>query len=645
MFGAETSDCDSPISLINETFTWIDKHLKNTIDFVIWTGDSARHDNDELIPRSDEQVLGTNKLLVDKFVEVFGKEENINDTDPTNDFILPIIPTFGNNDILPHNIFDAGPNPWTKSYLSIWKKFIPEDQRHGFDRGGWFFVEVIPNKLAVFSLNTLYFFDSNSLVDGCAAKSEPGYEQLEWLWIQLQFLRQRGMKAIMTGHVPPARTESKNSWDETCWQKYTLWMHQYRDVVVGSMYGHMNIDHFMLQDSKDVKMSSTRRQSKFAARTASKDAFTTQSAADYLTELRIGWSQLPNPPKTIALQRSKASIGSKRALKPRDRGQRKKKGRKSKTDKFFEEIGGEWGERYSLSLVGPSIVPNYFPTLRVIEYNISGLDPVLAMSNPGEGPECKHTADLCDAGSCDEIEQDPTHRRLADKSKSQKKPNKKKRKKGRKDIPQPPSKSSPPGPAYSPQTLTWLGYTQYYANLTEINNDFIPETVNASGDGRFKVDRWKEGKHHGKHPHDKDPKSHAKEFKFEVEYDTRQDEIYNLSDMTVRNYIGLAARMGRYKPPKEDRMEPEIAVGVNGSGKESVLVDRSNNDGDETNKRGFSTTKEKKHKKKKKHRKHGRRKAINQAWFTFVKRAFVGSIDDEDLHEKFGQPVQASEEE
>ncbi|KAL9109716.1 MAG: hypothetical protein Q9187_008127 [Circinaria calcarea] len=463
----------------------------------------------------------------------------------------------------------------------------------------------------------------------------------------MQFLRQRGMKAIMTGHVPPARTESKNSWDETCWQKYTLWMHQYRDVVVGSMYGHMNIDHFMLQDSKDVKMPLALRQSRFTPMAALKDVFSTQSAADYLTELRIGWSQLPNPPKTLALQRFEASIGSKRALKPRDRGPRKKKGRKSKTDKFFEEIGGEWGERYSLSLVGPSIIPNYFPTIRVIEYNISGL----AMSNPGEGPEVKHTADHFDAESCDEIEQNPIHGGFADESKSQKKPNKKKRKKERQDIPLPPSKSSPPGPAYSPQTLTWLGYTQYYANLTEINNDFIPETANAPGGGRFKVDRWKEGKHHGKHPHDKDPKSHAKKFKFEIEYDTRKDEIYNLSDMTVRNYIGLAARMGRYKPPKEDRMEPEITIGVNGSGENSVSVDRSNNNGDETNKPGFSTTtKEKKHKKKnkkkkKKHRKHGRRKAINQAWFTFVKRAFVGSIDDEDLHEKFGQPVQASEEE
>lgn len=610
---------------------------------MIWTGDSARHDNDELIPRSEEQVLSTNKLLVDKFVEVFGKEDNINDTDPTNDFILPIVPTFGNNDILPHNIFDSGPNQWTRNYLNIWKKFIPEDQRHGFDRGGWFFVEVIPNKLAVFSLNTLYFFDSNSLVDGCAAKSEPGYQHLEWLSIQLQFLRQRGMKAIMSGHVPPARTDNKNNWDETCWQKYTLWMHQYRDVVVGSIYGHMNIDHFMLQDSKDVEMQSAKRHSTETSRAAFKDIRTAQSTADYLTELRVGWSQLPDPPKAITSQRSKGSNEPIGVSKPRNRGQRKKKkkGNKNKTDKFFKEIGGEWGERYSLSLVGPSIVPNYFPTLRVIEYNISGLDPVLKLNIPGRNKLCAHVADQPSTKHPGELEKDRTYRDVAYETKSRKKPARQDWKKDHKGIPKAPSKSSPPGPAYSPQTLTWLGYTQYYANLTEINNDFTLETNAVPGNGQVKKDGWKEGKYHGEHPRDEGPISHVKKFTFEVEYDTRYDKIYNLNDLTVRNYIGLAARMGQYKPPKEDLMGPEIAVGVHGSEEASASLDPFTHDEAERIEAGFPA-KKKKHKKK--HRKHGKRKAINQAWFTFVKRAFVGSIDDEDLHEKFGQPVQSSEE-
>ncbi len=140
---------------MNETFRWIEHNLKDEIDFVVWTGDSARHDNDESIPRTEHQILDQNGFLVSKFLEVFGKPENYNDSDPTNDFIIPIIPTVGNNDIMPHNIFESGPNWWTKRYLHLWRQFIPEEQRHQFEHGGWFYVEVIPNKLAVFSLNTM----------------------------------------------------------------------------------------------------------------------------------------------------------------------------------------------------------------------------------------------------------------------------------------------------------------------------------------------------------------------------------------------------------------------------------------------------------------------------------------------------------
>lgn len=151
IYGAETSGCDSPISLVNETFKWINENLRDSIDFIIWTGDSARHDNDEKIPRTHEEVIQQNEFLVSKFAEVFGNKK----TDPYNDFVIPIVPTFGNNDIMPHNIFLSGPNKWTMKYLEVWKGFIPEEQRHQFQQGGWFFVEVIPRKLAVFSLNTM----------------------------------------------------------------------------------------------------------------------------------------------------------------------------------------------------------------------------------------------------------------------------------------------------------------------------------------------------------------------------------------------------------------------------------------------------------------------------------------------------------
>ena len=86
-------------------------------------------------------------MVAQKFLEVFGTYKG--------DLEIPIIPTLGNNDVLPHNIFKEGPNKWTKTYLDVWKSFIPEDQIKQFKKGGWFAVEVIPNQLAVISLNTL----------------------------------------------------------------------------------------------------------------------------------------------------------------------------------------------------------------------------------------------------------------------------------------------------------------------------------------------------------------------------------------------------------------------------------------------------------------------------------------------------------
>lgn len=49
-----------------------------------------------------------------------------------------------------------------KNYVSrIWRPFIPFSTFGVFQRGGYFIVDVIPGKLAVISLNTIYFYDSN----------------------------------------------------------------------------------------------------------------------------------------------------------------------------------------------------------------------------------------------------------------------------------------------------------------------------------------------------------------------------------------------------------------------------------------------------------------------------------------------------
>lgn len=505
--GAAGSECDSPLALVNETFEWIGKHLKDQIDFVVWTGDSARHDNDERIPRTESQIEKFNQMLVDRFVEVFRTK-----SDPTGDLLIPVVPTIGNNDIMPHNIFTKGPNVWTKKFAKMWKKFIPEEQRHTFVECGWFWSEVVPGKLAVVSLNTMYFFSSNNAVDGCKARSEPGYQHMEWLRVQLQLMRERGMKAILIGHVPPARSGDKHYWDETCWQKYALWLRQYRDVVVGSLYGHMNIDHFILQDMHDITIASDSQDN---------GELTAQSRTSYLASLRDDWSRMPSPPSSV-LEDGWAENS------PIDSQDKKKN--------FWKQIGGPWAERYAVSLVSPSVVPNYYPTLRVFEYNITGLEDSLTWAQAGNLSQPDAVVS---------------------------------KKKNKFKIPEPPSPAAPPGPAYSNQPLTLLGYTQYYANLT----------------------RGKPG----------DPRKPVP-IEFEVEYHTRDDDIYRMEDLTVRSFFKLATRIATKDPDKADRLDGVDAM-------------------------------KKKKKKKKKKGKSGKTHYKNRVWYAFLDRAFVGFLDDDDLEE------------
>lgn len=606
-YGAEVTECDTPFSLVNATFKWIEQHFKDQVDFVVWTGDSARHDNDDRLPRTDKSVIRLNQFIVDKFVEVFGKPDNIDDPDPTNDFVVPIVPTFGNNDILPHNIFLPGPNKWTRSYSEIWEKFVPEAQRHSFARGGWFFTEVIPNKLAVFSLNTLYFFDSNSAVDGCDSKNDPGYEHMEWLRIQLQFLRERGMKAIMIGHVPPARTESKQSWDESCYQKYTLWMRQYRDVVISSMFGHMNVDHFMFQDVKDLfykfeieGVDNEFSRPKEVLSESNNDTFTIAAKAQYLKELRSKWSSLPQPPPghsylTPEFHDPPSDVPETEKKKKK---KKKKPGKKKQVEKFLKEIGGPWGERFSLSLDSPSVVPNFFPTLRIVEYNITGMKndhpAVRATGTPAEESKVEHSVDLgdavldehCSSASTkkEEEEEDVDEGTGLHDLKKRKKRKGKKRKHGKKKpkfpVPRPPAKTSPPGPGYSPQPLSLVSFTQYYANLTKIHERIDQDKVR------------------------KDPYKH---FSYQKLYTTNNDSNYRMPDLTVRSYLDLAERIGRNKLPKPDEQEFDTD-----SAEQSDL---------EGARKGGKKEKE---------------TAKNHLWKVFIKRAFVYTKPDDEIDQDFG---------
>jgi endopolyphosphatase len=515
-----------------------------------------------------------------------------------------------------------------------------------------------------------YFFTSNSGVDGCANKHEPGFEHMEWLRIQLSILRDRGMKAILMGHVPPARVDNKESWDETCWQKYTLWVQQYRDVIVGSLYGHMNIDHFMLQDFDEIDDNTKKgdmARVKVARKTEGEIALlengevTVASVSDYLLGLREAWSQLPSPlviSKSLGRHEEDTSIWAWLISTVSGSNKGKKPG-KSQKKKYLDKIGGKYAERYSVSHVSPSVVPNYFPTLRIIEYNITGLEDLhmhgTRDNSKSTTPPMREQLPLNgDAFLDDEGYEREMETRI--KRKQKERNNKVKKSKYRFKVPEGPSKSAPPGPAYSPQTFTFTRFVQYFANLTHINNDYIdpshhiptaaslipnsptsandlsPQTIfglAVSATGEIEHKGWKEGKHkkhQGKQPK---PEPHPNEFVYEVEYDTKDMKF---PDLTVRRWVEYARKIGQPRTKthsldasKNEYMDDDDMIFEDSEAFDEAALDEEESDED-------YDTNGKKHKKKK-HKKHFK---PSKQWYTFVKRAFVGTMDSHEIHSVFG---------
>lgn len=237
-YGTPYSECDAPFRLTNYTLDFIEENWASEIDFVIWTGDNARHDNDRKIPRTPSEIYTLNRSVAERMERIFLHRG------------IPVIPSLGNNDVWPHNILTPGPNSITNEYASIWSHFIPFPYLQVFQRGAYYTVEVVPDELAVISLNTMYFYDSNKVVSGCVytARDDPGNLQLDWLEVQLKMYRERGIQVWLSGHVPP----SPGNYFSECYVRYAELALRFQDTILGHLYGHMNADHFFFLEAVDL---------------------------------------------------------------------------------------------------------------------------------------------------------------------------------------------------------------------------------------------------------------------------------------------------------------------------------------------------------------------------------------------------------
>jgi len=421
-YGHPNSRCDSPMTLVNATFDWIEKNLKDEIDFIVWTGDNVRHDRDNKHPRTESHIFDMNKLMV-QYLDFLKSD------DPIQAYEMPVVPSIGNNDVYPHNLFAEGPTLQTQEFYRIWKDLVPENQMHTFYRGASFMTEVIPGKLVVIAINTLYWFQSNPIVDGCDRRKDPGHKQFRFLSIMLQEFRERGMKVWISGHVPP---NSKN-FEPSCLDRYSAWMHEYRDVVVGGLFGHMNVDHFLLLDSKakTPELSVTEKNSmKFTCDIEDDDdIISTLGKIEYLDDLRESYAEI-------------------------------------------EDDDSGLHTRYSMSYVGSSIIPTYLPGLRVWEYNITGVEEA-QNSVYSNGQPFRPWSEVFNEIEQElaRLDEEDEYQPLGEEELAMSSIDFQKKKKKKADPTWPPNfgKHVNPGPAYVPQTFTPTRYVQYFANLTAAN--------------------------------------------------------------------------------------------------------------------------------------------------------------------------------
>ncbi|KAI8343890.1 Metallo-dependent phosphatase-like protein [Chlamydoabsidia padenii] len=243
-WGAPATDCDGAPHMVYHSIEWIAQEWKDKIDFVVWTGDNARHDTEPgKIRRSGEEILQYNIRITQALQQAFRRT--------SDNSSIPLVPCLGNNDVHPHNKL-TGPtrtigtgeiqdNAQLVVYSDIWRDLIPDTQRSTFQHGGYFTVDVAQG-IRVLSLNTLYFFDSNDAVGRCDVYGEPGWDHIQWFQQQLEQARLDNVKVYIMGHVPP----TTKSFKRDCLHEYTRLSLDYKDVIQAHFYGHANMDHFQI---------------------------------------------------------------------------------------------------------------------------------------------------------------------------------------------------------------------------------------------------------------------------------------------------------------------------------------------------------------------------------------------------------------
>lgn len=224
--------CDLPLVTLQGLFSYVQTNFINSssnlnIDYAIWTGDNPAHDiwNTTL---ASTQLSTT--MIKDLFLQYLPNTK--------------VLPTFGNHDGFPHNLYYQPTDSNVVDFLATtWSQWLSNDSLALVRQAGYY-SELIGPGLRVLSLNTQFGYSLNFYV--LLNEQVPAAEN-QWNYTRtiLQQARQNNEKVIIVGHIPPGGTDAIPTYGSV----YSTIISEYSDVVVLQVFGHTHFDQFIVVHS------------------------------------------------------------------------------------------------------------------------------------------------------------------------------------------------------------------------------------------------------------------------------------------------------------------------------------------------------------------------------------------------------------
>jgi len=233
-------DCDTPYTLIDGTLQWIHDNFYNTensIDFIIYTGDSASHHDFSNTPSVVKTSISNINSL---FQQYFPK--------------IPIYNNLGNHDTWP--IDQTTPIEYNKLLefiANLWNTDINDITSINIQKGGYYSLD-LNNSTKLISFNSI-FYDGHNLFKHKNLQTDA---QIIWLRSILDKARLNRQTIWFISHIFPTAGESTNEYNTII--KQIMW--DYRDIIKYQWWGHSHNDQFILYQNTD---SNTNQITSFSA--------------------------------------------------------------------------------------------------------------------------------------------------------------------------------------------------------------------------------------------------------------------------------------------------------------------------------------------------------------------------------------------